>query len=173
MLRSGKYRGCSYEQVKEKDKQYCAWLVSARHDHSLPRDLAKFARHIEEQHGGVMNVGAHKGSFYSDVCKTRPDYAEWAADLSDPGEGMKAFSEYAKKQLDEQKCCEPQKKPRTEDTKLEDGKKSCVICYNRPPEVAFVPCGHHVACARCAALVEGQGCPVCRNEILMLLKIYG
>ena len=86
MIRTGKYKGLTFEEVKERDKRYCGWLLEAD---SLPRDLQKFAASIEREHGGLLRVGKHRGEWYNDVWKARPDYFQWAANLKEPFEPMK------------------------------------------------------------------------------------
>ena len=108
-----------------------------------------------------------------EVWKTHPGYIEWAAELDDPSDIMKKFKDFAKKKLVEvSEEPPPQKKPRTEAPSRENEEKKCVVCMHREVECAFVPCGHCVACMRCAALIEADGCPICRAQILMPLRIY-
>ena len=173
MLRSGKYRGNTFEYVKEKDRRYCGWLLDAHREHqSLPRDLRKFAQHLKKEHGGVLQVGCHKGSFFNDVLRDHPDYGEWAAELTQPGDGMKHFSQHATKRRVEAEVnaekTEPEKKARS------DGRdeKKCAVCADGAIQCAFVPCGHMVCCMKCGVGVEDNGCPVCRSDIAMVLKIY-
>jgi len=42
--------------------------------------------------------------------------------------------------------------------------QKCAICYDRPPIMTFVPCGHKMTCEQCAARVTE--CPNCRAPIL-------
>lgn len=56
-------------------------------------------------------------------------------------------------------------------------KKKCVICMDKNPNVAFISCGHVVACDKCADnLMKNQyaynKCPVCRQKITRILRIY-
>ena len=170
MLRSGKYKGHSYAQV-ENDRNYCSWVLDKFQAQGLPRDLVKFGRHLEQAHGGLLRVGMHRDSWFNDVWKTHPDYIEWAAALDQPSDAMRKFSAFAQRKLEEGTSEPPQKKPRAEEPREEHG-KSCVVCMHKPVECAFVPCGHCVACMRCAILVESDGCPICRERILMPLRIY-
>ncbi len=173
MLRSGKYRGQSYAHVIENDRKYCAWVLDAIHEQGLPRDLRKFGQHLEQEHGGLLRLGRHKGSWFNDVWKTQPDYVEWAAELTEPGDGMRKFSKFAKTKLAEEAEEEPPKKKQCEEApRKENDEKKCVVCADRKVECAFVPCGHCVVCMRCAVLVESDGCPICRAHILMPLRIY-
>ena len=75
---------------------YCGWLVVANREQRLPRNLRKFAENVEEKHGGVLMVGAHKDTFFDEVFNKHPDYAEWATSLVHPGHGMRPFAEYAR-----------------------------------------------------------------------------
>lgn len=44
-------------------------------------------------------------------------------------------------------------------TRSSNGGSQCSICLTRNADVAFVPCGHVVACSRCA--IEMAKCPFC------------
>ena len=50
----------------------------------------------------------------------------------------------------------------------------CRICYIDPSDVAFIPCGHLMACGRCAAnlLATSNSCPICRTDIEKYLKLF-
>uniref|UniRef100_A0A0C9QP68 RING-type E3 ubiquitin transferase n=1 Tax=Wollemia nobilis TaxID=56998 RepID=A0A0C9QP68_9CONI len=51
----------------------------------------------------------------------------------------------------------------------------CVVCLMRRRRSAFIPCGHHVCCPRCANLVERESnpkCPVCRQDVRNSVRIY-
>lgn len=52
----------------------------------------------------------------------------------------------------------------------------CVICLNGPKNTAFYPCGHQCFCNQCASMFKQQAkhqiCPICRNRIQDILKIY-
>ncbi|KAI3857120.1 hypothetical protein MKW98_010534 [Papaver atlanticum] len=52
---------------------------------------------------------------------------------------------------------------------------SCIICYDAPREGACIPCGHMVGCVPCLKEIKANnwGCPVCRNKIDGVIKIYG
>ena len=138
----------------------------------MPRDLRKFGKHLEHVYGGLLRCGKHKDSWFDDVWKTHPGYIEWAAELDEPSDVMKKFSDFAKKKLLEE--AEPQKKKQRAEAPRKETveEKKCVVCMHRAVECAFVPCGHCVACMRCAVLIEADGCPICRAQILMPLRIY-
>ncbi|KAG8469898.1 hypothetical protein KFE25_006353 [Diacronema lutheri] len=46
----------------------------------------------------------------------------------------------------------------------------CCICLEHAIDSVFVPCGHQVACGRCAQQCET--CPICRAEIERCLKVF-
>ncbi|KAF7041057.1 hypothetical protein CFC21_050893 [Triticum aestivum] len=51
----------------------------------------------------------------------------------------------------------------------------CVICLRKRRRAAFVPCGHLVCCCNCAKRVELMDeplCPVCRQDIQYMLRVY-
>ena len=45
----------------------------------------------------------------------------------------------------------------------------CKICFARPIDTVFLPCGHAMACALCASRLHGddgaRACPACASEI--------
>lgn len=53
--------------------------------------------------------------------------------------------------------------------RLQEGRShmSCVICFQKQREAAFVACGHVVACMDCALLLHARSdsCPVCRRPL--------
>ena len=59
MLRIGKYRGLSFQEVALRDRSYCAWVLRER---ALPPTLKKFRMHLAENYGGLLTIGKHKGS---------------------------------------------------------------------------------------------------------------
>jgi len=51
----------------------------------------------------------------------------------------------------------------------------CVICLKKRRKAAFVPCGHLVCCCNCAKKVELKDeplCPVCRQDIQCVLRVF-
>ncbi|AJD09274.1 inhibitor of apoptosis protein 3 [Condylorrhiza vestigialis mutiple nucleopolyhedrovirus] len=48
--------------------------------------------------------------------------------------------------------------------------KMCKICFNAEKTVCFDPCGHVLACGKCAAVLKN--CPMCRAKILNAIRIY-
>jgi hypothetical protein len=51
----------------------------------------------------------------------------------------------------------------------------CVICLKNRRNAAFVPCGHLVCCCNCAKrdeLKDGPSCPMCRQDIQYVLRVY-
>lgn len=60
---------------------------------------------------------------------------------------------------------EPEKEePTVEDSKL------CKICFSEERNIGFVPCGHVVACAKCA--LASSKCPMCRRTIEWAQRLY-
>ena len=51
---------------------------------------------------------------------------------------------------------------------------TCIVCYDRRPEVALVPCGHQNLCSVCARRwhEEGEGkCPTDRIQVSHILPL--
>ena len=48
--------------------------------------------------------------------------------------------------------------------------QTCAICYDRPPNMTFVPCGHKMTCEQCAERV--RECPNCRAPIRVRQRTY-
>ncbi|XP_061388060.1 death-associated inhibitor of apoptosis 1 [Musca vetustissima] len=48
--------------------------------------------------------------------------------------------------------------------------KLCKICYANEYNTAFLPCGHVVACAKCASSVTK--CPMCRKPFADVMRVY-
>lgn len=46
----------------------------------------------------------------------------------------------------------------------------CKICLIEEFNTVFIPCGHVVACGKCASTL--RNCPICRKEIGNILRIY-
>lgn len=51
-----------------------------------------------------------------------------------------------------------------------DDSKLCKICYEAELNVCFVPCGHVVACSKCA--LTSDKCPLCRRTYQSVLRLY-
>lgn len=51
-----------------------------------------------------------------------------------------------------------------------DDSKLCKICYAEERNVVFVPCGHVVACAKCA--LSTNKCPMCRRIFQNAVRLY-
>lgn len=59
--------------------------------------------------------------------------------------------------------------PEMEETALDDS-KLCKICFSGERNICFVPCGHVVACAKCA--LASSKCPMCRRTIQCAQRLY-
>ncbi|XP_050058346.1 baculoviral IAP repeat-containing protein 7-B-like isoform X2 [Aphis gossypii] len=46
----------------------------------------------------------------------------------------------------------------------------CKICYKEEMKVAFIPCGHVIACIQCAVTLEQ--CAVCRQPFTRAMRVY-
>jgi baculoviral IAP repeat-containing protein 7/8 len=50
-----------------------------------------------------------------------------------------------------------------------DDSKMCKVCYEKPTDVALIPCGH-VVCRQCAFILSD--CPFCRRRVEKKLKLF-
>ena len=46
----------------------------------------------------------------------------------------------------------------------------CVVCLEKPVQVALVPCGHVCACVSCSSGLKS--CPLCRRSVDMKLELF-
>ena len=56
-------------------------------------------------------------------------------------------------------------------------KKLCILCANKVADIAFIDCGHVIACYDCALRIKNSAkqerrCPNCRKNIKNFIKIY-
>lgn len=69
-------------------------------------------------------------------------------------------------------------KDKTKHDFIEQAEKKpiCSICFDSDANTAVVPCGHSNFCYECISShhVNSQNkvCPICRNEIMMIVKLY-
>ena len=47
----------------------------------------------------------------------------------------------------------------------------CKICLHNPIDTVIVPCGHRAICMECTNAI-GAKCPMCRNEVQMVMRTY-
>lgn len=48
---------------------------------------------------------------------------------------------------------------------------TCKICLIEKLNTCFTPCGHAIACAKCALSMNGK-CPICRAEYRKVIRLY-
>ena len=53
---------------------------------------------------------------------------------------------------------------------------NCVICLDKPKDSCFYPCGHQCLCFECGERfrkeARHQVCPICRNRVKDIIKVY-
>ncbi|CAH2982574.1 unnamed protein product [Chilo suppressalis] len=59
--------------------------------------------------------------------------------------------------------------PEKEENLIDDS-KLCKICYVGERNIVFIPCGHVVACAKCA--LSTDKCPMCRRTFQNAIRLY-
>lgn len=50
--------------------------------------------------------------------------------------------------------------------------KKCHICWEIKEIVAIVDCGHYLFCAACLCKLRNNKCPICKENIRKVIKIY-
>lgn len=57
---------------------------------------------------------------------------------------------------------------------VDDNSGICVVCLDAESTHLFIPCGHRCVCAADAELLRRQGgsCPVCRQHVEGILRVY-
>ena len=153
-VRVGKHSGKTFEEVAQQDRSYCSWVFRER---GLSRDLKRLQKYLQNEHGGIVCIGKHKNKFFNDVLQQDRDYCEWVVNLEPPG-AFRDFAEYLKQHLEDEGG--PALKKQKTDV--------CKICFDRPLNSVFVPCGHIAACVSCAVRVESQGCPICKKDCFVV-----
>jgi len=167
MLRVGKHAGCSFGQVARTDKDYCAWILRACLCGRLTKPLASFAKYLEKEYGGMLEVGRYKGEWYKKVLEEDPDYCGWAASLDDPSPSIAVFSGWSRDQLQAARDEPPPlKKPRTE-----EGSLDCKICFSAPVGAVLLPCGH-MTCRSCSVNFDMSKCPFCRERVYQAVHAF-
>jgi hypothetical protein len=53
-----------------------------------------------------------------------------------------------------------------------DDKDVCSVCFDKPANAAFIPCGHASFCLECGEQLKGKPCPLCMRPVTSVLKIY-
>ena len=48
----------------------------------------------------------------------------------------------------------------------------CVVCFERAPDVVFMPCFHVVSCRDCGLHEDVSKCPICRVPIEQKRRVY-
>lgn len=67
------------------------------------------------------------------------------------------------------KSCGGDKDDQTPDVKLCES-RLCKICYSSEYNTAFFPCGHVIACTKCASSVTK--CPLCRKPFERVMRVF-
>ena len=72
MLRLGKHRGQRHEEVAAAVKGYCAWILREK---ALPQGFSSLYKYLINVHGGIMQVGKHRGKYFNEVLGRHPTIA--------------------------------------------------------------------------------------------------
>lgn len=56
-------------------------------------------------------------------------------------------------------------------TKAENEDK-CACCWERPPEMVCIPCGHLCICEECKYQLRQKKCPICSQPVKNIYKVF-
>ena len=65
-------------------------------------------------------------------------------------------------------CCLGRSKPPYNDPPVE---KLCCICMSSEKTHLCVPCGHKCTCKKCTNYIK-NACPICKQKIYIMIKVY-
>ncbi len=54
----------------------------------------------------------------------------------------------------------------------DDDHRVCVVCLERAKSTALVPCGHMCLCDSCASAKGLKKCPICRADVVSVLRVF-
>lgn len=58
-----------------------------------------------------------------------------------------------------------------EEIKEENDNSKCIICLEKHKNLIFYPCMHNSLCYKCYENLDNKHCPVCKNNIINLIRI--
>jgi hypothetical protein len=64
--------------------------------------------------------------------------------------------------------------PESEPDRESDGDGCCIICMDQPKNTVFYKCGHLATCIECGSAMQerGQSCPICRQVIVDVVRVF-
>lgn len=72
--------------------------------------------------------------------------------------------------LSETSASEKMEEDKSDEEEEKKDSKLCKICYSNEYNTIFLPCGHVIACAKCASSVTK--CPACRQPYTNVMRVY-
>ena len=162
LLKQGKHIGRTFEEVCQTDRPYIDWVFREEKSGELSPNLAALVAYVRQKYGGLMTLGKHRGRYFSELLEQDPLYADWAMNVSCPGDPLRSFADYA---------AQASSKRKRGDVDENDGLSgNCMFCLEKPVSAAWIPCGHTVACFDCATSMPNR-CPICR-QIGLVQKLF-
>lgn len=99
-----------------------------------------------------------------EICKRSSESAASSSSQS----SQESIKDTQSKSSSSEKLQESSDKSDEEEEKKDS--KLCKICYSAEYNTIFLPCGHVIACAKCASSV--QKCPACRQPFENVMRVY-
>jgi hypothetical protein len=53
-----------------------------------------------------------------------------------------------------------------------ENEDKCSICWERPPEMVCIPCGHLCICEHCKSQLRTKKCPICGQAVKNIYKVF-
>ena len=95
LLKQGKHIGRTFEEVCQTDRPYIDWVFREEKSGELSPNLAALVAYVRQKYGGLMTLGKHRGRYFSELLEQDPLYADWAMNVSCPGDPLRSFGDYA------------------------------------------------------------------------------
>jgi hypothetical protein len=144
--------------------------------------------------GNYNRSTGNNNKMQGDHCTTNGSNNSVNGELTQQNTDVMTFYNYGGSRIDHQGVISDQKKrsrspspgyievpieTEKDEEAPEDG-ASCVICITSLPLCAVIPCGHKCICCKCArdiakdgtAQVGSVNCPVCRENVEKIIRIY-
>ncbi|XP_016661893.1 E3 ubiquitin-protein ligase XIAP isoform X2 [Acyrthosiphon pisum] len=148
---------CS-QGLKDWEENDEPWTEHAKWAHNCSFVLLNKGKHFVDKARGVKSTKFNPTELFKLIAEHK--------DMSITENNMKVNSTKRLDQLDQisnQQC-------KSRDPSTVPDSMLCKICYKEEMKVAFIPCGHVIACIQCALTLEQ--CAVCRQPFSTVMRVH-